>query len=201
MESIKLIIIVDGHLIRPSNGKRGLCFVKKVVLNAVVPAFYLPLLRIAPVFRLLCPLPQLNPNLAAIKTIVQNGIVLPMLNGDATVAVGDGIGTHQAFEAVAAPNTVAALFQPVFCYDIPAKGHFDAVGGRMGKVVAEDDVVDEILEYDENDGEVIRYAARQTATRGRELGLLEQIFGNVGAVALPQTNERTPGDPTGTGRR
>lgn len=66
---------------------------------------------------------------------------------------------------------------------------------------ADDDVVDEILEYDENDGEVIRYASRQTATRGRELGLLEQIFGSVGAVALPQTNERTPGDPTGTGRR
>lgn len=61
----------------------------------------------------------------------------------------------------------------------------------------EDNVVEELLTYDETDGEVIRYASRETPTRGRELGLLEQIFGTVGAVALPQTDERTPGNPTG----
>jgi len=61
----------------------------------------------------------------------------------------------------------------------------------------EDNVVDELLTYDEEDGEVISYAARETPTRGRELGLMEQIFGTVGAVALPQTDERTPGNPTG----
>lgn len=55
------------------------------------------------------------------------------------------------------------------------------------------DVVDEVLTYDENDGRIINYAARETPTRGRELGLLEQIFGNVGRVALPQ-QQRTPGD-------
>ena len=61
----------------------------------------------------------------------------------------------------------------------------------------ENDVVSELLSYNETDGEVIRYASRETPTRGRELGLLEQIFGTVGAVALPQTDERTPGNPTG----
>ncbi|MEL6413727.1 MAG: outer membrane protein assembly factor BamE [Pseudomonadota bacterium] len=61
----------------------------------------------------------------------------------------------------------------------------------------EDDVVAELLTYDETDGEIIRYASRETPTRGRELGLLEQIFGTVGAVALPNTDERTPGNPTG----
>ena len=50
------------------------------------------------------------------------------------------------------------------------------------------------------DGQEIRYASRETPTRGRELGLLEQIFGTVGRVALPNTNEGTPGDPTGSGR-
>ena len=60
---------------------------------------------------------------------------------------------------------------------------------RFGK----DDVVDEIVKYDEKDGRVIQYAARATPTRGRELGLLEQIFGNVGRVALPQ-DSRAPGD-------
>lgn len=60
-----------------------------------------------------------------------------------------------------------------------------------------DDTVEEILTYDESDGTVVNYASRETPTRGRELGLLEQIFGTVGAVALPQTDERTPGNPTG----
>jgi outer membrane protein assembly factor BamE (lipoprotein component of BamABCDE complex) len=61
----------------------------------------------------------------------------------------------------------------------------------------DDDVVDELLTFDESDGQVINYASRETPTRGRELGLLEQIFGTVGAVALPPTDERTPGNPTG----
>lgn len=62
---------------------------------------------------------------------------------------------------------------------------------------SDEDVVDEVLTYNEADGQIINYAARETPTRGRELGLLEQIFGSVGAVALPQTDERTPGNPTG----
>ena len=61
----------------------------------------------------------------------------------------------------------------------------------------EDDAVLEILDYDESAGRVINYASRETATRGRELGLLEQIFGSVGAVRLPNSDERTPGNPTG----
>ena len=64
-----------------------------------------------------------------------------------------------------------------------------------------DDKVEEVLTYDQTDGKVINYASRETPTRGRELGLLEQLFGTVGAVALPQTDERTPGDPTGRGSR
>ncbi len=58
----------------------------------------------------------------------------------------------------------------------------------------ESDTVAEVLEYDAKDGRVIRYASRETPTRGRQLGLLEQIFGNVGAVRLPNSEERTPGD-------
>jgi len=62
---------------------------------------------------------------------------------------------------------------------------------------ADDDMVDEVLFYDETNSQVINYVSRETPTRGRELGLLEQIFGTVGAVSLPQTDERTPGNPTG----
>lgn len=56
----------------------------------------------------------------------------------------------------------------------------------------EDDLVEEVLQYDETDGRIIQYASRETPTRGRELGLLEQIFGNVGRVALPQ-EQTAPG--------
>ncbi|MCU0732257.1 MAG: outer membrane protein assembly factor BamE, partial [Hyphomonas sp.] len=61
----------------------------------------------------------------------------------------------------------------------------------------EDDKVDEVLRYTAKDGQVISYAARETPTRGRELGLWEQIFGTVGAVRLPNTDEYTPDNPTG----
>lgn len=61
----------------------------------------------------------------------------------------------------------------------------------------EDDKVDEVLRYTAEDGQVISYAARETATRGRELGLWEQIFGTVGAMRLPNTDEVTPDNPTG----
>jgi outer membrane protein assembly factor BamE (lipoprotein component of BamABCDE complex) len=60
-----------------------------------------------------------------------------------------------------------------------------------------DDKVEEVLRYSAADGEVISYAARETPTRGRELGLWEQIFGTIGAVRLPTTDEATPGNPTG----
>ncbi len=61
----------------------------------------------------------------------------------------------------------------------------------------DEDGVEEVLTYNETDGQVIRYASRETPTRGRELGLMEQIFGTVGNVALPRTDEATPGNPTG----
>ena len=62
---------------------------------------------------------------------------------------------------------------------------------------SDEDVVDEVLSYNETDGQILNYASRETPTRGRELGLLEQIFGTIGSVQLPQTDERTPGNPTG----
>lgn len=61
----------------------------------------------------------------------------------------------------------------------------------------ENDAVAEVLDYDETSGEVINYVSRETATRGRELGLLEQIFGTVGAGGLLRTDESTPSDPLG----
>ena len=61
----------------------------------------------------------------------------------------------------------------------------------------EGDVVEELLEYDVEDGRVLTYASRETPTLGRQLTFLEQLLGSIGNVALPQTRESTPGNPTG----
>lgn len=72
-----------------------------------------------------------------------------------------------------------------FAYLRPKVTERDIVAIKFG----EDDVVDEIVAYDAEDGEILNYASRKTATRGRELGLLEQLFGNVGTVRLPNSGD------------
>ena len=62
----------------------------------------------------------------------------------------------------------------------------------------DDDSVQEVGQYDADDGQTIRFASAETPTRGRELGLLEQIFGTIGAIRLP--DEADPNSPTGTRR-
>lgn len=46
----------------------------------------------------------------------------------------------------------------------------------------EDDVVSDVLVYDVNDGRTVAYNSRVTPTRGRELGILEQLFGTIGSL-------------------
>ena len=58
----------------------------------------------------------------------------------------------------------------------------------------ETDQVVDVLTYDLEDGKVVDYVSRETPTRGRELGILEQLFGTVGRLPnqLPG-QERGPG--------
>jgi outer membrane protein assembly factor BamE (lipoprotein component of BamABCDE complex) len=62
----------------------------------------------------------------------------------------------------------------------------------------EDDVVSDVLVYDVNDGRTLAYNSRVTPTRGRELGILEQLFGTIGSLRnqLPgqQEERRQPGE-------
>jgi outer membrane protein assembly factor BamE (lipoprotein component of BamABCDE complex) len=62
----------------------------------------------------------------------------------------------------------------------------------------EDDVVSDVLVYDVNDGRTLAYNSRVTPTRGRELGILEQLFGTIGSLRnqLPGQDEerRQPGE-------
>lgn len=48
--------------------------------------------------------------------------------------------------------------------------------------------VAEVNTYKLEDGKVIAFNGRETATRGRELTIIEQLLGNVGSGVLPQTD-------------
>ncbi len=65
----------------------------------------------------------------------------------------------------------------------------------------EDDVVSDVLVYDVDDGRVLEYNSRITPTRGRELGILEQLFGTLGSLQnqIPgmERDDRQPGDNPG----
>jgi outer membrane protein assembly factor BamE (lipoprotein component of BamABCDE complex) len=58
------------------------------------------------------------------------------------------------------------------------------------------DVVSDVLTYDMTAGKTIDYSSRITPTRGRELGILEQLFGTIGAMQqIPgMQQERQPGE-------
>ena len=59
----------------------------------------------------------------------------------------------------------------------------------------EGDQVSDVLTYDMKAGKTINYVSRETPTRGRELGILEQLFGTIGR--LPQQlpgQDRSPGE-------
>jgi outer membrane protein assembly factor BamE (lipoprotein component of BamABCDE complex) len=58
---------------------------------------------------------------------------------------------------------------------------------------AEDGKVSEVERFGVEKGRIIAYSDDKTPTRGRELGVLEQIFGNIGA-APPIRSEEDPGN-------
>jgi outer membrane protein assembly factor BamE (lipoprotein component of BamABCDE complex) len=62
----------------------------------------------------------------------------------------------------------------------------------------DDDVVSDVLVYDVNDGRTLAYNSRVTPTRGRELGIIEQLFGTIGNLRnqIPgqQEERRQPGE-------
>ena len=96
---------------------------------------------IAPIGRLASTCPELDADFAALEVIIADGILLAMLDGDAILAVPDGIARHEALKAISAPDAVVALLQAVVQYQIAAERHFNAIGGRLGEVIAKNQVV------------------------------------------------------------
>ncbi|WP_415811184.1 outer membrane protein assembly factor BamE [Litorimonas haliclonae] len=65
-----------------------------------------------------------------------------------------------------------------------------------------DGQVTQVAEYGIEDGQYVDYVSRKTPTRGRELSVLEQIFGTIGRIPTDRLgggNQDIPGGPGGPG--
>ncbi len=65
----------------------------------------------------------------------------------------------------------------------------------------DDGQVQKVAEYGIENGQYVNYVDRKTPTRGRELSMLEQIFGTIGVVPVDQLSGETdvPGGSGGPG--
>ncbi|UPT64763.1 MAG: outer membrane protein assembly factor BamE [Hyphomonadaceae bacterium JAD_PAG50586_4] len=66
---------------------------------------------------------------------------------------------------------------------------------RVMVVRFEGDVVSGVEKYGMERGRVISYDSNETPTRGRELGVLEQLLGNVGSTPPIRASEENEGGP------
>ncbi len=65
----------------------------------------------------------------------------------------------------------------------------------------EDGQVQKVAEYGLENGQYVNFSDRETPTRGRELSVLEQIFGTIGRIPIDQLggNQNIPGGSGGPG--
>jgi len=63
----------------------------------------------------------------------------------------------------------------------------------------EDGQVQKVAEYGIEDGQYVNYSDRKTPTRGRELNVLEQIFGTIGAIPTDRLGGNQQNIPGGGG--
>jgi outer membrane protein assembly factor BamE (lipoprotein component of BamABCDE complex) len=66
---------------------------------------------------------------------------------------------------------------------------------RVMVVRFEGDLVSGVEKYGMERGRVVSYDSNETPTRGRELGVLEQLLGNVGSTPPIRTTEENEGGP------
>ncbi len=65
----------------------------------------------------------------------------------------------------------------------------------------DDGAVQKVAEYGIENGQYVNFSDRETPTRGRELSVLEQIFGTIGRIPIDQLggNQDIPGGSGGPG--
>ncbi len=98
-------------------------------------------------------------------------------------------------ERLGSPSTVATFDPNVWYYVSSTRSEFAFYKPKVeARSVTEikfngAEVVESVHNYKLEDGRIIDYNTRETPTRGREITIFEQIFGNIGRGSLPM-----PGD-------
>ncbi|MET0546325.1 MAG: outer membrane protein assembly factor BamE [Caulobacterales bacterium] len=113
------------------------------------------------------------------------------------LALQQGVDTKSTvLSRYGSPSTIAAFDDNSWYYISDTKErrtyHLPKTTQRTVLAVKFDDkdVVSQVKTYSLADGRVMKYSDRKTPTRGRELSIIEQIFGNVGrSTGLPQNDD------------
>jgi outer membrane protein assembly factor BamE (lipoprotein component of BamABCDE complex) len=120
----------------------------------------------------------------------------PERNDEAIAEPQVGVDTRATIlQRFGSPSTTAVFDQTTWYYVSATQEHtafFKAdVVERTVLAVKFDanDTVAEVHHYGLEDGRVIAYNDDVTPTRGRELGILEQIFGNIGSTPPIRTED------------
>jgi outer membrane protein assembly factor BamE (lipoprotein component of BamABCDE complex) len=111
--------------------------------------------------------------------------------------VQSGVDTKSTvLTRLGSPSTIAAFDPNAWYYisDVKERRTYHLAKTVSRSVIAvkfgENDVVSDVKTYTLADGRVFNYSDRKTPTRGRELSLIEQIFGNIGrTTTMPEDDE------------
>ena len=109
---------------------------KRIPGNQVVAAARVSMLRVAPVRILRGVLPEMDCRLVAVEVVLRDPVVLPVLDGNRLdVVARSALAVDPRVEAVATPDAVRAIVDPVADDHVAAERRLDAVGGREADVV------------------------------------------------------------------
>jgi outer membrane protein assembly factor BamE (lipoprotein component of BamABCDE complex) len=135
---------------------------------------------------------------AACAPVYSYGGFLPERND---VALGDpqvGVDTRSTVQQrFGSPSTTAVFDQTAWYYvtSVQERVAFynpETTDRRVMVVRFDGDTVSAVEKFGLERGRVIAYNDETTPTRGRELGLLEQLLGNVGATPPMRTEDEGP---------
>lgn len=121
----------------------------------------------------------------------RNDVELP----DPQVGVDTRATVQQRFGS---PSTTAVFDQTAWYYVSSVQQRIafytpDTTDRRVMVVRFDGDVVSSVEKFGLERGRMINYSSEETPTRGRELGIIEQLLGNVGAT--PMRNEEEDQGP------
>lgn len=125
-------------------------------------------------------------------------------NPDEQLAVTIGVDTKATvMQRLGSPSTTSVLDQTSWYYVSSTQERFafyhpDTVDRRVTVVRFDaNDVVSAVDRFGIERGRIIAYNSNETPTRGRELGILEQIFGNIGQGSPIRTRDEEQGQRPG----